>query len=63
VQVHYVPVHWHPYYRERFGTRIGQFPEAERFYRGAISIPLYPRMEDADVERVISIVRRAAGGR
>ena len=57
VQVHYIPVHLHPYYRRRFGTRPGEFPEAERYYRGAISIPLYPRLADDEVEHVVSVVR------
>ena len=58
VQVHYIPVHWHPVYRE-LGFKRGQFPQAEEFYRRAVSLPIFPRMSDADVDSVIERVRRA----
>ena len=57
LQVHYAPVPLHPYYKKRFGYRWGDFPEAERFYRGAISLPMFPLLEDADVERVAGCIR------
>ncbi|MCB9727484.1 MAG: UDP-4-amino-4,6-dideoxy-N-acetyl-beta-L-altrosamine transaminase [Deltaproteobacteria bacterium] len=60
VQVHYIPVHLQPYYR-RLGWGPGDFPHAEAFYAGAVSLPIYPRMSDADVDAVIARVRRAAG--
>jgi len=44
VQVHYLPVHLHRYYRERFGWKEGDFPVAERLYGGEISLPLFPSM-------------------
>jgi dTDP-4-amino-4,6-dideoxygalactose transaminase len=50
--VHYIPVHLHPYYRETFGVGPGDFPVAEAAYDGLISLPLYTRMTDADVDRV-----------
>ncbi|MDR1509666.1 MAG: UDP-4-amino-4,6-dideoxy-N-acetyl-beta-L-altrosamine transaminase [Synergistaceae bacterium] len=56
-QVHYLPVSLHPYYKRRFGYKKGDFPEAERFYGRTLSLPLYPSMEDADVERVVSCVK------
>lgn len=56
VNVHYVPVHLHPYYRKRFGTEIGQCPVAEAAYNQILSLPMFPRLEDSDVNRVISIV-------
>ncbi|XOB98441.1 UDP-4-amino-4,6-dideoxy-N-acetyl-beta-L-altrosamine transaminase [Deinococcota bacterium DY0809b] len=59
VQVHYVPVHWHPIYRE-LGFKRGQFPQAEGFYARAVSLPIFPKMSDADVDSVIERVRRAA---
>ncbi len=57
VQVHYVPVHLQPFYRRRLQLRPGQLAEAERFYHGAISIPMYPKLDDADVARVVRTVR------
>lgn len=59
VQVHYIPVHYHPYYQQRFGYRRGQFPHAERYYEEALSLPMYPGLSDADVECVIATVREA----
>ncbi|MDR1873655.1 MAG: UDP-4-amino-4,6-dideoxy-N-acetyl-beta-L-altrosamine transaminase [Synergistaceae bacterium] len=56
-QVHYPPVPMHPYYKNRFGYRPGDFPEAESFYASAISLPLYPLMDDEDVERVVDCIR------
>ncbi|MDR1514659.1 MAG: UDP-4-amino-4,6-dideoxy-N-acetyl-beta-L-altrosamine transaminase [Synergistaceae bacterium] len=49
VQVHYVPVHLHTYYRERFGFAPGDFPKAEEYSAGEISLPIYTDMEDEDV--------------
>lgn len=59
VQVHYPPVHRHPLFEE-LGYRAGDFPVAEDFARRAISIPLFPAMRDADVDRVIETVHAAA---
>lgn len=56
-QVHYIPVPMQPYYRERCGSREGQFPGAERHYAQALTIPLFPAMSDADVVRVVSALR------
>jgi dTDP-4-amino-4,6-dideoxygalactose transaminase len=56
-QIHYLPVPMHPYYKKRFGYKKGDFPEAEHFYDKTLSLPLYPSMEDADVERVVNCVK------
>jgi UDP-4-amino-4,6-dideoxy-N-acetyl-beta-L-altrosamine transaminase len=56
-QVHYRPVHLQPYYRERFGYKTGDFPEAESFYDGALSLPMYPSLTDEDVEHVATGIR------
>ncbi len=53
VNVHYVPVHLHPYYRRRFGTGPGLCPVAEAAYQELLSLPIFPAMTDADVERVL----------
>ena len=55
VQVHYLPVHWHPYYRQHFGTLHGQCPIAEAAYEQILSLPLFPAMTAADVERVVEV--------
>lgn len=56
-QLHYYPVHLQPYYRERHGYGAGKCPVAEAYDRRALSIPLYPGMTDAEVQRVISAVK------
>jgi UDP-4-amino-4,6-dideoxy-N-acetyl-beta-L-altrosamine transaminase len=57
LQVHYPPVHLYPYYKKRFGYRKGDFPETESFYEEAVSLPIYPSMENSDVERVVDCVK------
>ncbi len=56
--VHYTPVHLHPYYMETFGYKMGDFPIAEKVFKGMISLPLYPSMKEQDVEDVINAVTR-----
>jgi dTDP-4-amino-4,6-dideoxygalactose transaminase len=56
--VHFIPLHLHPAYRQVFGYQPQDFPNALRAYQGAISLPLYPRMTEADVWDVIHAVRR-----
>ena len=57
VNVHYIPVHLHPFYRERFGTKKGMCPVAEAAYEQILSLPMFPAMTDEDVEAVISTVK------
>lgn len=54
-QVHYIPVHWQPYYSK--SPNLTNLPDAERYYARQLSLPLYPAMEDADVDRVVSALR------
>ena len=56
VNVHYVPVHMHPYYRDRFGDQSGQYPVAENAYKRLISLPMFHSMTMRDVEDVIHAV-------
>ena len=58
VQVHYVPLHFHPFFQEEFGYQRGMFPKTERVYEGLVSLPLHAEMDDEDVEDVITAVRR-----
>ena len=58
VNVHYIPVHLHPFYRERFGTKPGLCPMAETVYEKLISLPIFPAMTHDDVEYVIAAVRK-----
>ena len=56
-QIHYVPVYWFPYYRH-LGYEKGLCPNAEEVYKGIMSIPLYPKLTDAEVEDTIHAVRK-----
>jgi perosamine synthetase len=58
VNVHYIPVHRHPYYRDRFGYAGGEYPIAEDAYERLISLPMFHGMNDRDVEDVIHAVRK-----
>ncbi len=60
VNVHYLPVHLHPYYRARFGTGPGLCPAAESAYAAILTLPLFASMHEADVDDVISAVRKVA---
>ena len=55
--VHFIPLHRHPLYRDRYGYRPEQFPVAEEIYQGLLSLPLYPKMTDRDAADVIEAVR------
>ena len=54
--VHFIPVHLHPYYRDKYGYAAEAFPIAYHEYQRMISLPLYPRMSDQDVDDVIEAV-------
>ena len=56
VNVHYIPVHLHPYYKERFGYCRGEFPVAEAAYETLITLPMFHGMTDRDVEDVIRAI-------
>lgn len=56
-QVLYIPVYLQPWYRRTFGYGPGKCPVAEKFYEGALSLPLYPSMTDAEIVRVIDSVK------
>jgi len=58
VNVHYIPVHLHPFYRNRFGTNPGDVPVAEAEYRRILSLPMFPAMTDHDVADVLTAVEK-----
>jgi len=61
VNVHYIPMHRHPYYRDRFGYRESEYPIAEDAYERLISLPMFHGMSDQDVEDVIAAVEKVIG--
>jgi dTDP-4-amino-4,6-dideoxygalactose transaminase len=56
--VHYIPLHLHPYWRDRYALKPEQFPHSQRLSERTISLPLYTRMTDADQDCVIDVLRR-----
>ena len=60
VNVHYIPVHLQPYYQAR-GFKLGDFPESERYYAEAISLPLYPTLSEAQQDLVVGSLGSAVG--
>ena len=57
VNMHYIPVHLHPYYRE-LGFTKGQFPVSEAYAQSAISIPMYPTLTDEDRHKVVNSIKQ-----
>lgn len=58
VNLHYIPVHTQPYYRNK-GFNVGDFPRAESYYREAISLPMFPTLQEEQQDYVVSTVRQA----
>jgi UDP-4-amino-4,6-dideoxy-N-acetyl-beta-L-altrosamine transaminase len=61
VHLHYIPVHLQPYY-ERLGFKYGEYPEAERYYREAISLPIYPGLIEEQQDEVVHVLNKALQG-
>lgn len=61
LNVHYIPVHLHPFYRKNIGTKEGHCPIAESAYGQMLSLPMYPALSDTDVERVIEAIQDLRG--
>jgi dTDP-4-amino-4,6-dideoxygalactose transaminase len=55
--VHFIPVHLHPWYQKAYGYKRGDFPVAERVFDSIISLPLYPKMSEDDLQDVVEAVR------
>jgi dTDP-4-amino-4,6-dideoxygalactose transaminase len=55
--VHFIPLHIHPYYREKYGYEPSDFPRADEQYQRMLSLPFYPKMSDEELDYVIETVR------
>jgi len=58
VNVHYMPVHLQPYYRNKYNYHQGDFPKAENYYLREITLPIFPMMSDKDIDDVIKAVKK-----
>jgi perosamine synthetase len=59
VNVHYIPVYYHPFYQERFGVLKGMCPAAEAAYENILTLPLFPQMSREDIDRVCDCIKVA----
>ena len=60
VNLHYIPVHMHPYYQSK-GFKFGDFPEAEKYYSEAISIPIFYGLKNNEQDRVVNAITEVIG--
>jgi len=56
-QVHYIPIYWQPYYRNKYNFTLGKCPMAEIYYQRSLSLPLFPKMTNEDIDFVINSVQ------
>ncbi len=61
--VHFIPIHHHSYYQQRYGFKPGDFPHADAFFAGQISLPLYPNMRMSDVDDVVEALAKSLHAR
>jgi dTDP-4-amino-4,6-dideoxygalactose transaminase len=61
IGVHYRALHTHPYYRYRFGYKPEQFPNANFIGERTVSLPLTPKLKDAEIERIVRATREILG--
>lgn len=59
--VHFIPLHVHPFYREKYSLRPEQFPVAQKAYERLVSIPLHPGLSEADISDILSAIHRISG--
>ncbi len=57
-QIHYIPVYWQPYYKNKYNYEKGKCPNAERYYERCLSIPLYPALSDEVVDYIINEIKK-----
>jgi len=58
VNVHYIPIHLQPYYQKRFGYHKEDFPEAENYYSRVITLPIFPKMSNKDIDDVVMAAKK-----
>lgn len=59
--VHYLAIPEHPFYKEEFGWKLDDYPNAVKTGRQTVSLPLSPKLTEADIERIISLVKKVLG--
>ena len=57
VNLHYIPIHLHPFYK-KLGFKTGMFPVAEKYYKEAISIPIFPNLKIKQQKKIVNIIKK-----
>ena len=57
LQVHYIPIHYQPYYKRKFNLKKGSLPNAEFFYNSEVSLPIYPGLSISDTKKIIRLIK------
>ena len=60
LQIHYIPIHIQPYYISNYGFKEGDYPISESFYNNEVSIPIYPSLNEQDLEYIINKINEIA---
>lgn len=58
LQVHYIPLHLQPYYKKNFNFKVGDFPNAEKFYKQEVSLPIYYSLKKKEINKVIKNIKK-----
>ena len=58
LQVHYIPIHLHPYYKKRYNFKLGDFPVAEKFYDKVVSLPIYFSIKKSQIFKIIKFIKK-----
>lgn len=58
MQVHYVPIHYHQYYKKKFNFKKGDFPVSENFYNKEVSLPIYPSLKKKQISYIIHSIKK-----
>ena len=58
LQVHYIPIHFQPYYKNKYKLKRKDFINSEKFYKNVLSLPLYPSLNFKDVKKVVKVLKK-----
>ena len=57
LQIHYLPIYKHPFYKKNFKIKESDFPNSEKFYRQQVSLPIYPDLKYSDLKKIVSKIK------
>ena len=58
VNVHYIPIHYQPYYKKKFKLKKGSYPLSEKFYFNEVSLPIFPNLKIKDLYKIVNTINR-----